>query len=100
MENGYKILWTSNALNELEDIIAYLEKNWTEREIKNFVSKLESILQLISSNPKLFPFSEFNSISKAVITKHTVLYYRTNNMAIEIISLFSTKQSPSKRKLK
>lgn len=56
MENGYKILWTSNALNELEDIIAYLEKNWTEREIKNFVSKLESILQLISSNPKLFPF--------------------------------------------
>ena len=30
MKNGYKILWTDNALNELEITIKYLQENWTE----------------------------------------------------------------------
>ena len=32
MKNGFKILWTNNALNELEKTIKYLEENWTEKD--------------------------------------------------------------------
>ena len=35
MKNGYKILWTDNALRELEKTIEFLEENWTEKEIRN-----------------------------------------------------------------
>lgn len=35
MKNGCKILWTDNALNELEKTIEYLEANWTEKELQN-----------------------------------------------------------------
>lgn len=33
MENGYKILWTDNALVELKQTIDYLKQNWSEKEI-------------------------------------------------------------------
>ena len=41
MRSGYKIIWTHHALSELEDTIEYLEKNWTERELKNFSQELD-----------------------------------------------------------
>ncbi|OYQ36770.1 hypothetical protein CHU92_09240 [Flavobacterium cyanobacteriorum] len=100
MKNGFKLLWTENALNELAETINYPELNWTERDIENFVSRLENTLHLIVSNPELFPSSGFKNIKRAVVTKHNVLYYRVNKKSIEIISLFSTQQNPLKRNIK
>lgn len=42
MKNGYKILWTDNALDELAQTIEYLEENFTDREIKKLASKVEN----------------------------------------------------------
>lgn len=44
MENGYKILWTDNALKELEKTIEYLEENWTEKELRNLAVNLRKHL--------------------------------------------------------
>ncbi len=38
MKSGYKIYWTDNALAELKETFEYLEKNWTEKELKNLSS--------------------------------------------------------------
>lgn len=101
MKNGYKILWTDFALTELESTIKYLEENWTEKELKNLASKLEETLSLISQNPDLFQKSEIkNNIRRAVILSHNSLYYRFNNDQVEILSFFSNRQNPKKRKLK
>ena len=101
MKNGYKILWTDFALKELESTIEYLEENWTEKELKNLASKLEETLSLISQNPDLFQKSEIkNDIRRAIIHYHNSLYYRFNNDKIEILSFFSNRQNPKKRKLK
>ena len=70
MKNGFKILWTDYALEELENTIEYLEGNWTEKELQNLAVNIEKTLILISQNP------------------------------VEIISFFSNKQNPKKRKLK
>ena len=51
MKSGYKIQWTDHALSELEGIIAYLEENWTDRELKNFSQELDHTIELISKNP-------------------------------------------------
>ena len=40
MKNGYKILWTDNALKELAETITYLENNWTEKELKKLANSL------------------------------------------------------------
>ncbi len=100
MENGYKIFWTDNALEELEATYVYLETNFTYTEL-NFLSKeIEKITCLISKNPKLFPASEFkNGIRKVVVVKFNTMYYRVKNDTIEILSFFSNRQSPTKIKL-
>ena len=100
MANGYKIFWTDFALSELEKTIEYLEENWTERELRNLAIEIEETLNLISHNPNLFQKSDIKKeIRRVVVAKHNTLYYRINNNSIEIISFFSNRQSPKKRKL-
>lgn len=101
MTNGYKILWTDFALKELKNTIEYLEENWTERELRNLASEIEEKLSLLSHNPNLFQSSDVKKdIRRVVIAKHNTLYYRVMENTIEIISFFSNRQSPKKRKLK
>ncbi len=100
MENGYKILWTDNALEELEATYKYLETNFTHTELTHLSKEIEKTTFLISMNPKLFPESEFKKgIRKVVMVKYNTMYYRLKNDAIEILSFFSNRQNPSKIKL-
>ena len=101
MKNGYKIFWTDFALKELEKTIEFLEENWTEKELRNLAENLEEKLALISQNPDLFQASNLKKgIRRVVILTYNTLYYRIANEQIEIISFFSNRQNPKKRKLK
>lgn len=101
MKSGYKVLWTDFALDELAQTIRYLEENWTEKEIRNFSAKLEETIVFISRNPNLFQSSDIKKdIRRAVVAKHNTLYYRLINNHIEVVSFFSHRQDPKKRKLK
>lgn len=100
MKGGYKILWTDHALYELRETIEHLEEKWTEKELAHFSQKLDHTLELISKNPELFQSSRHKkSIRKAVVARFNTLYYRLNEESIEIISLFSNRQDPNKRKI-
>ncbi|UAM97863.1 type II toxin-antitoxin system RelE/ParE family toxin [Polaribacter litorisediminis] len=100
MKSGYNILWSDNAIFELKETIEYLEKNWTEKELRKFSQKLDHTIELISKTPKIFPESyEKKEIRKAVIEKHNSLYYRIIKNSIEIVSLFSNLKNPDHKKL-
>lgn len=100
MKSGYKILWTDNALKELESTIEYLIKNWTDKEIQNLALRIEETLELISNNPNMFQSSDVKkNIRRVVISKYNTMYYRTKGENIEILSFFSNRQHPKKRKL-
>ncbi len=53
----YKIFWTEESIKNLKEIIDYLNLKWTEKEIKNFKIKLSKKIELISTNPFMFPAS-------------------------------------------
>ena len=100
MKSGYKILWTNHAISELKETIEYLKTHWTERELRIFSAKLDHTIELISKSPEMFPESfEKKNIRKSVIDKNNTLYYRINQNSIEILSLFSSKKHPSKKKI-
>ena len=84
-----------------EKTIEYLEENWTERELKSLAFEIEKTLSLISHNPNIFQVSEIKKdIRRAVISKLNTMYYRVNGETVEILSFFSNRQNPKKRKLK
>ena len=95
MKNGYKILWTQHALNELQITFEYLEKNWSKKSMKNLAKEIEKVVELIASNPEIFPSTEISEkIRRAVISKHNTLFYRINKSNVEILSFFFNKRNP------
>jgi plasmid stabilization system protein ParE len=101
MRSGYRIEWTERAILNLQNIIDYLLHQWTEKEVRNFVRKLDKRLELISINPLLFPkTTRRKNVRRSVLTKHTVIYYETSNNTIKIITLFDSRQHPKKLKIK
>jgi plasmid stabilization system protein ParE len=96
MKNGYDILWTQEAVNNLKLILNYLTTNFSKREISNFTSKLENRLRLISLYPKLFRKSKKKNIHISVLTKNIAVYYKVERKKIIILTLFDVRQNPNK----
>jgi len=97
MQNTCKIIWSEEALFNLKGIVAYLEQNWTAKEIKKFALLLDRQLMRIQNNPFLFSESnKLKKIRKSVLTKQVSIYYRINNSEIHIITLFDNRQDPGK----
>ena len=99
MKSGYRIFWTEHASSELDQTIQYLQTEFSAKEISKLLIKLEENLELISINPKIFPSSDKKGIRKAILLKYNSIYYREINNTVEILSFFSNRQNPTKRKI-
>ena len=96
MESNFRILWSDEAVRNLEDILDYLTSRWTEREISNFKVQLSKQLDFITQFPYMFPSSEQNErLRKAVMSKQTIIFYEVKEGVINIAYLFNTRQDPS-----
>lgn len=99
MKSGYRIFWTEHASSELDQTIQYLQTEFSAKEISKLLIKLEETLELISINPKIFPISDKRGIHKVILLKYNSMYYREINNSVEILSFFSNRQNPKKRKI-
>ena len=97
MADQHKINWSEKAIRDLENIINYLETNWTEKEIQNFNTKLFKAINLISKRPKLFRLTNHRKhLRKCVLSKQTTIYYQEIDSEIFIVTLFDNRQNPKK----
>jgi len=88
----YKIYWSDESLQNLEDILDYLESEWTQKEVDRFKAKLSKQLDIISNNPLIFPVSQYqNRLRKAVLSKHTSIFYEIRKNQIYLAYLFSNR---------
>jgi hypothetical protein len=72
----YKVFWTVEAEETFIQNILYLEYNWTDSIIENFISKTEEAINSIRINPLLYPFvNKKKGIHKCLIVKQVSLYY-------------------------
>ncbi len=94
---AYEIIWLPKAEKRYHDIIKWLEQNWTDKEISNFISKTESVLESIRLDPEMYRKSERRNIRQAIVTKHNLLLYTIKGNRIELVGFFDTRQNPSKK---
>ena len=95
---AFKIVWTPKAQESFGNIIRYLEKHWTEREIEKFVIKTDHIINLISEYPRSFLKSEKKSVFKARVNKQNSLFYRCKKNQVELLLFWDIRQNPEKLK--
>ena len=91
---AYKIIWLPHAQQRYSEIIGYLEKDWSQKEVGNFVRFTNDLIGQIESNPLLFKKISKSGLREAVLTKHNLILYRIKNDQIQLLTIFDTRQNP------
>jgi plasmid stabilization system protein ParE len=99
-----KINWTYRAWKTYEANIKYLQKAWTEREISNFITSVETKISHLSRNPRTGSprNKKYPHIRYTVVHKRVSLIYKhkpTKN-EIDLLVFWNTWQNPRKLKVK
>lgn len=95
----YKIIHSPIAKRSFQQNIAYLEKEWTEKEIKNFISKTSEVVSILKITPHVFPEWEFNAkIRRVVLLKQISLFYEIGDKEVFIHLFWNNYQDPEKIK--
>lgn len=96
-----KVFLSHLAETKLLNLSKFILENWGLRTKENFILKLNEKIEQIARHPSSCPkSSEFENLYTCVVTKQTTLYYRilAAQKEIEIITVFDTRQNPSKLK--
>ena len=95
-----KIVWTPEAIKTFDEILNYLQEEFSQKEVDTFYFETERVIGLIQKNPYLFKKSTKENIHQAVLHKYTTLYFevKTSEKMVILLSFFETRQNPNKRK--
>ena len=85
-----KVVWTDEAKEGLAEIVEYLEKKWTEKELMKFFSRLEECLDKI----KEAPHRQKDSLRKPGTKEYqhssqTTIFYSYNEKVVHILRLWT-----------
>jgi len=95
------IIWSRLAEKDFAAILSYLNENWDEKVVNQFIDLTEEIIGQISINPRQFPvIFKKEKIRKCVLTKHNTLFYRDTKSQVEILRIYDTRQDPDNLNLK
>ena len=95
MDFSVSVRWTNQAVSDLDEILKYLEENWSTKEVENFKSKLGQDIELLSKFPYLGSASKSKKgLRRFVLNKHVTIIYHFDNDTISLISLFQNVRQP------
>jgi len=95
-----KIEWTLASKNDYWGNIEYLENNWSEKEVINFINEVEYSLKLLSKGNVTFNKTEIPYVYKMTLLKQINLYYSIQNKTIYVLRFWNNYQDLSNFKLK
>ncbi len=91
-----KVYISSEAAEQIREILNYLENTWSKQVSDDFLEKLQKAMDQIGLFPSSFPKSEsFPAIRKCLITRHTSAYYRIDEIRkeVEILAILDNRQN-------
>ncbi len=95
-----KVTISERAEKNLDDIIQYLETEWSVRVRDKFLEVLKTKIEQIGRMPQMYEASsKKKTIRRCVISKQTSLYYKAKKEEIEIITIQDNRGNPRKLKL-
>ncbi|MFP4622114.1 MAG: hypothetical protein ACLFM7_12440 [Bacteroidales bacterium] len=80
-------------------IVKYLEKEWSEKEVRHFVQETKHFFDLLKENPYMLePTDEHKNLYRGPINRLTLLTYRYKPRKKEIIlvNISETRKKPLK----
>jgi len=94
-----KLVWTKSATQGYDRIIKYLEEEWGENEVRNFVRETAHFFDLLKENPKMLePTGKHRNLYRGPINRLTIVTYRYKPRMKEIVlvNIRETRRKPLK----
>ena len=95
-----RIIYSDEAIFSLEEIVNFLIKHWTQKEIDAFETEHENFIINIKDKTLSYPKVDgFNNLNFALIgNKQVKVYFYSTHDALEIILFLPCKADPKKLK--
>lgn len=94
-----QIRWSDEAIEDYHQNIEYLIREWSENVAVEFIEDIEITIELIKSNPDLYPLTDHKGVRKAVIRKQVTMFFEVSNQEIHVIRFWNNYQNPDRLKL-
>lgn len=93
------VVFSKRASVRLENLLDYLESEWSVSVKKNFINKLDRSISQIKKFPDSCPQSDIKKgLHILRVTSQTTLYYQYDATSIRIITIFDNRMNPEKLK--
>jgi len=88
---------SKRTTKKLDELLEYLENEWSEKVKIDFIDKFDRILTIIKLNPESFQKSDLvKGLHQCVITSQTTIYYCYDKNFVYINTIFDNRQNPKK----
>lgn len=94
-----ELVWSKRANQGYARIVKYLEDEWTDKEVQNFVRETKHFFDLLKMNPRILePSNSHKDLYRGPINRLTILTYRYNPRAkkIVLINIRDARKKPLK----
>lgn len=95
-----KVEWTLLARDDYWKNIEYLENNWTEKEVLNFINEVDYSINLLVKGNVIFTQFDYLNVYKMVVIKQITIYYSIKNKTVYLLRFWNNYQDLSNFKLK
>jgi plasmid stabilization system protein ParE len=93
-----EILWTDSAKLTFNNIVEYLHKEWTQKEVEKFINTTTVWLSTLRRFPEMCrPSLKKKNIRIGILNKNTrvIYHYKPGKKQIEILLFWNPKQNPA-----
>lgn len=93
------VKWTPNAKLTFHKTIDFIYLKWSQKDVANFIRKVEKIIEQIKLNPYMFVATSKNKqVRKGYISRQTRMLYEVvpRKNEIHILLFWDNRQNPAK----
>ncbi len=89
--------YSPSSLNNAIEIVSYLRRKFTEKEVNRFYQFLYDFEQIIGLYPTLYAESSRKNIRRAVLSKELSVFYVVKKNKINIVAIIDNRWDQDKR---
>ncbi len=90
-----KVVWNKRAVIKFNEIVKYLELEFSEQAAIKFVQKLDNLIEKLNKHPEIGRRTKNKkTVKQYKIDDYNKLYYRKYGRKLLIIYIFGERQNP------
>ena len=90
------IHWSEPAKFDYWNNIGYLEREWTLKEVYDFMDKTDELIDLLEKGNVTFKPTDYKNAYQVPVVKQITLYYNVINDKIELLRFWNNYQDLAK----